>query len=510
MSKIISISIISLFILSGWAGTSVASDDYQKDAANRLAAEQNAVAAPGWVIPTTLNPQSEENIQNRSDILSATDQQQRATVPQAEPVDLLLKGPKGGGDHGESVASHNVPTENEPAIGAPVEGEAVSTLLLILEPGYVGGTVRNVVDFSILSPEPSTITIVWVEKTPEGYSLFQQDYNKGRQQYYIKGRQLAGVSSQLMQSNYAYAYAVAPGGPIHIINLSGYNAQFQAAQLIASSPDRIMIQIVIQGKDLSSFNWYTIPTAGAGRENYTGVTGAAGTGQRTLYPTLRDEPRIPGSGYEQAKELDKKSSGDIAGASLKSGDGGILPDQRPISGTTEDVPSEDRAYAENLKYLKDAAEAPQEKKDLDSVITELNSKEDKTEIEKGVLEVTEAVVREEEYIDEGTRQEFEEAIYYIRVAESMKGILEAVDFGAMNSALTALAIESRAAYDDYLILSGDAYKRIAALLGIDPEKAELPGRFNLIPNISQAAKRKIITDIALKEMRAKDKVTLKK
>jgi len=145
---------------------------------------------------------------------------------------------------------------------------------------------------------------------------------------------------------------------------------------------------------------------------------------------------------------------------------------------------------------------------LEAVINNLEEKKDKTGMEETLLDASKAVMEESQYMDGKTLQEFEQAVNTLLIAESVKDEMGEGGFKVLEDALAGIVIEQKALYDNYLKETETAYIRISEVLGIDPDKDELPDNYALIYNLNIRAKRKILTDISLEQIRARDKATL--
>ena len=145
---------------------------------------------------------------------------------------------------------------------------------------------------------------------------------------------------------------------------------------------------------------------------------------------------------------------------------------------------------------------------LEEVIFFLQNKKGRTGIEETLLNASKAVMEESLYMDDNTLQEFEQAVNTLLIAESVKDEMGEAGFKALEDALAGLVIEQKTLYDNYLKETETTYLRICEALGIDPDKDELPDNYALIYNLNILAKRKILADIALEQIRTRDKVTL--
>ena len=164
----------------------------------------------------------------------------------------------------------------------------------------------------------------------------------------------------------------------------------------------------------------------------------------------------------------------------------------------------DYTHSQNLKYIESAAKAKLETETSAHIIDELGSKKELTYTEAGLLEASQAVLRDSEYIDEETMKNFTETAYYLRIAESMKEILEGVDFNMITKALEGLVKEQSALYDRFLSSTKDAYDEIVRLLALKADDEKLPDRYECLPDLNIRAKLKIITDIRLRGLMEKE------
>ena len=164
----------------------------------------------------------------------------------------------------------------------------------------------------------------------------------------------------------------------------------------------------------------------------------------------------------------------------------------------------DYTHSQNLKYIESAAKAKFETETPAHIIDELGSKKELTYTEAGLLEASQAVLRDSEYIDDETMKSFTETAYYLRIAESMKEIMEGVDFNMITKALEGLVKEQSALYDRFLFSTKDAYDEIARLLALKADDEKLPGRYECLQNLNIRAKLKIITDIRLRGLMEKE------
>lgn len=149
-----------------------------------------------------------------------------------------------------------------------------------------------------------------------------------------------------------------------------------------------------------------------------------------------------------------------------------------------------------------------EDKSLEETMKDLQNKEDKTDMNNKVLEVVQAAIRDEGYIDEGTMDEFKKAVNIIGMIRSMKDMLEGVDFTAITLALENLIEAQETLYDRYLSKTEKIYKQLETLLDINLEELMLPDQYLSIPRISEKEKRKILIDLALKEIARRDEKEL--
>jgi len=176
------------------------------------------------------------------------------------------------------------------------------------------------------------------------------------------------------------------------------------------------------------------------------------------------------------------------------------------SWTSYDNTTEDPGlkYARDLYFIRLAVNASQDTQDLGDIVSELSAKADRTDMENNLLEAAQAVMIDSEYIDDGTARGFSEAFRYIRMAESMKGILEGVDFTAISRALEGLVKEQSVIYNRYVNSTEDAYAEIAKLLGIVVEDEKLPDQYAGLVSVGAKTKLKILSDINLHKLMDKD------
>jgi hypothetical protein len=137
---------------------------------------------------------------------------------------------------------------------------------------------------------------------------------------------------------------------------------------------------------------------------------------------------------------------------------------------------------------------------LEGILIDLENKEDKTDIEEATLSALQAIIQEEAYIDEATRNEFKEAVHLIIAAEAMKDLLEGVDFTIITKALNDLTHEQRALYNEYLSLTTKTYRLIESILGINVDEELLPDEYLHLAKLSADARRKIVVDLTLKKL----------
>ena len=148
-----------------------------------------------------------------------------------------------------------------------------------------------------------------------------------------------------------------------------------------------------------------------------------------------------------------------------------------------------------------------EKEGLKNILTSLQNKKDRTNIEDNVLDIAKAILEEGERIDEDILKEFEEVVYIVIASESMKGAINKRDLAIIKQACSDLVKEQTQIYEDYLKLTDKAYEKLEKLLGVNIEK-DLPEMYLSLASISIQAKRKILVDLALETLKAKERSAL--
>jgi len=182
---------------------------------------------------------------------------------------------------------------------------------------------------------------------------------------------------------------------------------------------------------------------------------------------------------------------------------------------SEDVYATER-YEELTENIKDtfadygyidliAALVPEE--DLKDLISSLEEKEDRTDAEESILDISKAVIEDSQYIDDETMHAFRDAVHLFLVAENMKDLLVGVDFQAITKALSDLATGQKSLYVAHISATESIYEELQGLLNINLDDKILPDRY-LKLNLSPVAKRKIIIDITLRNLELKDKKDL--
>ena len=141
---------------------------------------------------------------------------------------------------------------------------------------------------------------------------------------------------------------------------------------------------------------------------------------------------------------------------------------------------------------------------LEAMILSLDAKPEKTGLEEHVLDISKAVMVDSGYIDQETLEEFQEAMRAVLIAESMKSVIESFDFRAIEDILTVLVKEQKSLYLAYTRETEKAYDEIINLLGIDAESGKLPDSYAFLYDINPIAKKRILVDITLNEIRTKD------
>jgi hypothetical protein len=137
---------------------------------------------------------------------------------------------------------------------------------------------------------------------------------------------------------------------------------------------------------------------------------------------------------------------------------------------------------------------------LQSMLATLEDKKDRTGTEEEALQAIQLFINNASYIDEATREEFQEAVSFILTAESMKDLLEGVDFTAMKEELSRMQEDWQALYKAYITETEGTYKMLASLLGIDVEEELLPDDYIVIANLTPNAKRKLLVDLRVLDM----------
>ncbi|MCM8790963.1 MAG: hypothetical protein NC938_04600 [Candidatus Omnitrophica bacterium] len=495
-------------------GIGAASDGYREDATRRLEQRQSALSTPGWVIPSEWNPKSEDNVQNRSDILGVADNQLKTHVSENAPESLPLQGPKGGGVI--SVAGERYATNSEPQGSLLIEDETRQLVLggrgLSVSPRDAGSInssdifaeIKNgVVSYVLLGNSDIGQTVVWVKKDESGYWLMKENFS----QQIVTVKYMPDGVYMLDQSTGAYNKisdrvfsTISMGLPTAVRITSG-----DGEQIIAFSKDPILLRKETASDGYGeSFNWSVTPRITATDAGQTTASIRPILGQRDLYPKLRDELAISQTAYNQVKELNNKQPVESLAGLPETGEAGAAVDYN----VAERSQSRERAYEAGLKHLNAAAEALAKEEGLDAIIAALNSKKDKTDIESGMLEAAEALVREREYIDDETMQEFTEAMQCIRIAESMRDAFSGVvDFSVIKAALDTLTRTQTAAYNDYIVTTEATYVQLEELLKEYMGMIELPEELGTLA-LDQRAKRKILVDLAIEEIKRKDGAAL--
>jgi hypothetical protein len=134
---------------------------------------------------------------------------------------------------------------------------------------------------------------------------------------------------------------------------------------------------------------------------------------------------------------------------------------------------------------------------LEDIVAHINKKNDEGNLEnKELLDATQAVLRDQNHIDEATFQEFEEAIYLAVLVEGMKDILEGVDFAAIKGALEDVVKGHTELYQDYLTKTDDIYRRLEKLLEINTD-ALLPEDYMVLADITKQTRRNKSVDATL-------------
>lgn len=152
------------------------------------------------------------------------------------------------------------------------------------------------------------------------------------------------------------------------------------------------------------------------------------------------------------------------------------------------------------------AEGPGAEQGLKELAAALDGKKDKTDAENAVLDAAQAVLQDGS-VDAQTAHDFAEALNYVRVAQSMQGLMEGVDFTAVTKTLEDLSKSNKEAYQGYLDKTDAAYAAIAGILGITSE-SKLPESYLSMPNITSQMKRKVLVDTALENIKGKDTALL--
>jgi len=171
---------------------------------------------------------------------------------------------------------------------------------------------------------------------------------------------------------------------------------------------------------------------------------------------------------------------------------------KPKPGYSDNDETEDTRYDKPRDSWQGA-----EKGSLQDIVGALENKNNRSDIEDYVLIISKAIIEDSRYLDKRTVAEFEEATQLLLVSEAMKDILREEDFAAIKNALIQIIENQRSIYNDYLKVTEKAYEEIEKLLTIMIED-NLPNEYEAIVETSIIAKRKILIDLALESLKAKD------
>ncbi|MDD5439993.1 MAG: hypothetical protein PHS37_07395 [Candidatus Omnitrophica bacterium] len=144
---------------------------------------------------------------------------------------------------------------------------------------------------------------------------------------------------------------------------------------------------------------------------------------------------------------------------------------------------------------------------LEENVKRLKAKKDRDEMEEALLTEGEAIIRDEEYMDDKTKQEFVKIMRLVNNIDTLKGILTEVDFKTLSTAMKELAESHTGLYRQYLVKSAEAYEKLAGVLGISLNDIVLPEKYKTI-GLSDREKLKIMVDIEIKKTLGKDKTLL--
>ena len=141
---------------------------------------------------------------------------------------------------------------------------------------------------------------------------------------------------------------------------------------------------------------------------------------------------------------------------------------------------------------------------LEETLKELENKESRTEVEDQILNAIQEVIKNSDYIDDETMREFQQAVYVVRAASEMAGLMEEGDFNAIAEAFSSVADDQEKMYAKYIKDTETAYVEIEAVLGLNVEDAKLPERYITLAKLALEAKRKMLVDMSLKNINEKD------
>ena len=175
-------------------------------------------------------------------------------------------------------------------------------------------------------------------------------------------------------------------------------------------------------------------------------------------------------------------------------------------------------------YIDSLAAVTVEEK-LEDLLSALKSLENKTEIEKNMIETIEIVLIETRYIDkeslnklDETFDKFEEALQFIRMVEGMKEAFKGTKIASKIMSIMATFVGGQSdAYDAFVLVTQDIYKRIEEIFETDTQSKEWPeeciflARRNIPAGKKALIKRKVILDrILLNEEELTNKKVLTK
>ena len=561
------ILMMTCLLLLAWAGGVFASQDYQSDVLDKMNQEQHYTQGPGWVIPSTLNTQNETNTQNTTIAFNNSKQEAVIEPAQDQNADLPLKGPKGGGEQVVDTVTEDIDVapRQRVVIGysaplwLPGPGEAPrdTDIVRTLDTGDPYTEHQQILRYTHegFFLEASDITNHYID-TPSGRQLDSVTA------YTYMDETMTMLIAMTVSDNRSYddigqlaseqvrAYASTEENSLlerKIIENLSYNDMGnildQRVTTYASEDDSFMLDLQLisnlafdENGDVTEMDILSYQVDTSGEFIFTDKQHIRNV-DPGYYQYIYQEPDEDPDNTQSPIAIDSKYSdrslrvSDIGYEDMQFSSGGLLdivpgygqytlaaPSNFAEGGyfapndswTSYDNTTEDPGlkYARDLYFIRLAVNASQETQDLGDIVNELSAKADRTDIENNLLEAVQAVMIDSEYIDEGTAQGFSEAARYVRMAESMKGILEGVDFTAISRALEGLVKEQSLIYSRYVNSTEDAYAEIAKLLGISVEDEKLPDQYAGLVSVGAKAKLKILSDISLRKLTEKEKSLL--